>query len=383
MRLLVMGASESPVCGLRDYNRVLQMALGQLGVEVETTWLERDSRAGFRAMISETRAWSARVRSAVAHLRPDWVLWHYVPMTYGYRGVPYLVPFAIPRLARSDPPLVPLLHELIYPWGRRGWKGAVYAATTRAALFGVLRASSGVVVTTEERQKWLERCQWAPRRPVGLTPVFSNIPVMSRGPRASSGEARAPALGVFGFGSEGYLVDVVTAAVAILRTRGLPARLVLIGSPGPVGSEGERWRESAQRYGGFLPEFTGVLEPGPLSAALSDLDILLQPDEAGPTSRRSTLAAGLAHGLPIVGFDTPTAWQRLVHERAAALVPPSPRTLAHLLEGLLRDGAARAELGARAARFYAAHLDPSVVAGRLLTFLRQLRAGGARCGSLA
>ena len=80
MRLLVMGASDSPVCGVRDYNRVLQTALGQLGVEVETTWLERDSRAGLRAMISETRAWSARVRSAVTHLRPDWVLWHYVPM---------------------------------------------------------------------------------------------------------------------------------------------------------------------------------------------------------------------------------------------------------------------------------------------------------------
>ena len=79
MRLLVMGASDSPVCGVRDYNRALQMALGQRGVEVETTWLERDSRAGLRAMISETRAWSTRVRSAVTHLRPDWVLWHYVP----------------------------------------------------------------------------------------------------------------------------------------------------------------------------------------------------------------------------------------------------------------------------------------------------------------
>ena len=63
--------------------------------------------------------------------------------------------------------------------------------------------------------------------------------------------------------------------------------------------------------------------------------------------------------------------------------PLRQQTLAHLLEGLLRDGAARAELGARAAGFYASHLDPSVVAGRLLTFLRQLLAGGAQCGSFA
>jgi glycosyltransferase involved in cell wall biosynthesis len=384
LRLLVAGGSLTRVCGVRDHHRVLQQALGTLGVTVETVWWERDATASLRASRGAALAWCGRVRSAATRLRPDFLLWHYVPTTYGYRGVPWLVPIVTRGLARSRVPMVPFLHELIYPWGRRGWKGTVHAVTTRAALVGVLRAASGAVVTTEQRQEWLQRSWWTPRRPVALAPVYSNIQVVDRWCGAPADDGRAASIGVFGFGSEGLLVDVVTTALAILRKRGRPIRLVLIGGPGPTAPAAGRWREGSRRSGGPAPEFTDILEPSALSGALSRLDILLMPEGVGPTSGKGTLAAGLAHGVPIVAFDARTAWRSLVRERAVALAHPTPGRLAERLEELLRDGAARSELGTRAEAFYAAHLEPVVVADRLTAFLRQLRAtgnGGDRCAS--
>ena len=381
MRLLIVGASVPTLCAVRDHQRIMQEALRSLGSTVETVWWEREGNTGLRASVAGAREWFRRIRSTAHRLTPDEVIWHYTPFTFGHRGLPYLVPFVTRRLARMGYPVVPFLHELLSPWGHRGWKGAVHAATTRMVLPGVLRRAEGIVVTTEQRREWLEHCSWLPRRPTGVVPVFSNIPVVGHDVLERGDDGRAQALGVLGFNSDGLLVDVVTAAVGLLQARGRPVRLILIGSPGEVGPGPDRWRASARRHGAGAPEFTGVLDAERLSSALSELDILVVPDEVGPSSRRSTLAAGLAHGLPIVTFETPTAWPSLVREHAVAVVPAMPPRVADTLDHLLQDSVARSELGRRAAAFYAAELDPLKVAGRLLAFLRQLRAGEARCAS--
>jgi glycosyltransferase involved in cell wall biosynthesis len=376
MRLLVAGGSLTPVCGLRDHHRVLQASLVTLGVAVETVWWEREGRAGLRASLESATAWCGRVSAAAKRLRPDVLLWQYVPTTYGFRGVPVFVPFVTRRLAKSGVPMVPFLHELMYPWGRRGLRGTVHAVTTRMALLSVLRVARGVVVTTEGRQAWLERSWWTPRRPVDLSPVFSNVQVVDRWRPTTTEDGRVTTVGVFGFGSDGFLVDVVTEALAILRRRGRPVRLLLIGSPGPVGGEADRWRRSCRRYEEALPEFTGILEPPALSKSLARLDVLVMPDATGPTSRKGTLAAGLAHGLPIVAFEAPGAWRSLVREGAVALAGATPDQLADRLDELLQDGVARANLGARGTAFYGAHLEPVRVAEGLVAFLRRLRMEG-------
>jgi glycosyltransferase involved in cell wall biosynthesis len=377
LRVLAVGASITAVCGLRDYHRILQESLRSLGSVVETIWWERTGRTDPRTSVPEARQWLAQIRSAAAQFTPDALVWHYTPFAYGHRGVPYLVPYVSRRLARVGPPAIPILHELISLWGPRGAKGALHAMTTRAVLPDVLRFARGVVVTTEDRRDWLGRSWWLPRRPMALAPVFSNVPVVGRTRPAPGSAGHVPVIGVFGYTFDGIRDDVATAALALLRARGRSVRLVLIGSPGAVGPGPERWRESARRHGIPEPEFTGVLEPADLSARLSALDILLLPDEAGPASRKGTLAAGLAHGLPIVAFQTPTAWRSLVREQAVALAPAMPERLADTLEDLLRDDSARAALGTRAAAFYAAHLDPLAIGGDLLAFVRRLRAG--RC----
>ena len=144
---------------------------------------------------------------------------------------------------------------------------------------------------------------------------------------------------------------------------------------GAVGPGPDRWRASARRHGAGAPEFTGVLDLERLSSALSDLDILVVPDEVGPSSRRR---------YPRRRPCSRPADRRLRDaQRVAEPRPGAGRSIGarHSAEGrryarpFAPRRVARAELGARASAFYAAELDPLKVADRLLAFLRQLRPG--------
>jgi hypothetical protein len=98
----------------------------------------------------------------------------------------------------------------------------------------------------------------------------------------------------------------------------------------------------------------GVLSPEQASAHLAACDALIQPYPDGVSSRRTSLMAGLALGLPIVtteGFLTESIWQ---DTRAVALAPAfSPSAFVATVEALLADCGRRTDLRNRAAALYA------------------------------
>lgn len=373
-RVLMLGASSSPVCGVRDYAGVLAGALRGRGVEVITSWWERDPGWGPARSARELGRWSARVARIAGDLRPDRVLWHYSVFTYAHRGIPVLAPL-LPRALRSaGVPVVALLHELAYSFDRRGWRGPVLALTQRVALAGVLRSCAGAIVTTEQRALWLRGRPWLPRRPVAFVPVCAGVPA---GTGESPGRCgRRPSVGVFGFGAEGFVPAPVASAVASLRTGGLDARLVLVGAPGAESAAGRAWRLAAAAAGCTdALDFTGTLEPGGLAEAIAGLDVLILPDEGGPSSRKTTMAAALASAKPVVAFDGPHKWDPLVSERALVLTPPTGESLAAELEALLRDDRRRKLQAERAADFYRRRMAPEVVAESVLAVLESARGG--------
>ena len=94
----------------------------------------------------------------------------------------------------------------------------LWAVTQRVALLEMLRAVDAVVVTTEERRRWLRSRRWLPRRPVAFAPVFSNLPP-PRVSSAASAQAGTPAvLGMFGYPSDG------SAEVVLRHCSGCRAR---------------------------------------------------------------------------------------------------------------------------------------------------------------
>ena len=354
MRLLVVGASTRGVCGVRDCASVLAPALERAGASVQTAWWNRDAGGTRRNWLDRARILGDGV---------DAVVWHYSVFAYGSRGVPWDVPLIAEALRRVPGPLVVFAHELVYPWGRRGARGGAQAAAQHLVLPVVVRAAAVVVVTTEERQRWVASQRWLPRRPVRFAPVPSNVAPTAGGAPAN-GTFR---VGVFGFTSDGLAADSVARAVASVE---IPARLELVGAPGPDSPQADTWRAAGARAGVRDLSFTGVLPAAELAHAVASLDVVVFPDPAGPTSRRGTLAAALAHARPVLAIDGPQTWRRAVDEGAVVVSPEAG--LGHELRRLAGDDDARAEQGRRGREFYERRMSDDVVAATVLDAIREV-----------
>jgi glycosyltransferase involved in cell wall biosynthesis len=97
----------------------------------------------------------------------------------------------------------------------------------------------------------------------------------------------------------------------------------------------------------------GALPGEELAAHLAACDMLAQPYADGVSSRRTSLMAGLALGLPIVtteGHLSEPLWRE---SRAVALAPVKPATaFIEQCEAVLRDPNRQAELRRRASQLY-------------------------------
>jgi glycosyltransferase involved in cell wall biosynthesis len=355
LRVLVVGVSTDSICGVRDHAQILSSALSDEGAEVTTIWACTDDGLG---MIDLVRGLSRRRQEGAF----DFVLLHYSVFAFSWRGVPVAVPILMLVLRRLGAPVVVFAHEFAYPWGRRGVRGAVHAVTQRAALVPLTATSDAVIVTTEERVQWLRHRWWLPKRPVVLVPVFSNIPRDASAERFQESPGR---IGVFSFGAEGLAAETVTAAVAQVATRVPTAHLVLIGAPGPHSSAGRRWGDRAAAVGCKIT-FTGVDEPAEVSRQLAACQVVVFPDPRGPSSRKTSLAAALANGRPVVALEGPESWTELVQAGALVLAEPASGPLAKRLAELLEDDLAREHLGHQALEFAEAHLSPTRAADTVL-----------------
>lgn len=353
-RIAVVGVSVGRTCGVRDHATLLADALRGEGIDCSEHWLWR--RGGsLRAARSEVRPWARELAAELGRSRPDAIVFHYSVFSYSYRGLPVFVRPVLSALRGSEIPVITVLHELVYPWGRGGWRGKVWAVTQRLLLVGVVRTSAALIVTVDFRAEWLASRLWLPRRTMAIAPVFSNLP-----PSAASfrPQGAAQRIGLFGYPDEGPAIPLVLDALRLLSNRGLDVELQLLGAPGGESPVGERWREAARaRALDQALSFSGRLPAQDLSDALAACDVLLLADTTGPSSRKGTLAGSLASGRPLVAIDGRRRWQELVLSQAAQVVAPTSQALADAIGALLADGDLREAQGARGRAFYEREMD--------------------------
>lgn len=348
LRVAAIGASTDDPCGVRDHAALLSQALDADGVQSSLHWLSREA-SSLGAARAELAAWARRLSVELEAERPDALLLHYSVFAFSHRGVPLLGGPVLAALRRQPAPLVCVMHEFAYPWRLGGLRGKVWAATQRVALASLVRASAALLVTAEPRARWLRGRLWLARRPVLLAPVFSNLPL------ATAGATVAPAtLGLFGYAHEGVAVETVLDALAGLRARGSDASLLLLGAPGRDTPAGARWLGAARTRGvAEQVSFSGRLPAQELADALARCEALLFAERGGPTSRKTTLAASLASGRPVVALDGHSTWGELAGARAALIVAPEPAALADAIGRLLTDARLRADQGERGRAFAA------------------------------
>ena len=347
LEVAVVGISTDVTCGVRDHATGLSLALADEGVSCTTHWLNR-SATSLRGARAEVGEWTAALAAELERSRPDAVLLHYSVFSFAHRGLPLFTPPVLGAVRRAGVPLLTVLHEGAYNWGGRGPREAVWALTQRVALIELLRACAAVIVTSERRAEWFGSRRWLPSREIVVAPVFSNLPAP-----AAAARPQAATVGLFGYAHEGSEPALILDALGLVRERGVPARLLLLGAPGADSPAGERWSAAAAERGlSQALAFSGRLPAGELSAALGSCEVLLFADRPGPSSRKTTLAASLASGRPLLALDGPRSWSALVEADGALMVAQRAPEIAAALERLFADAGEREALAARGIGFY-------------------------------
>jgi len=102
-----------------------------------------------------------------------------------------------------------------------------------------------------------------------------------------------------------------------------------------------------------------------VSRQLAACEVIVFPDPSGPSSRKTSLAAALAHGKPVVALDGAQTWRELV-DAGAVVVGANRDAMAVELGRLMCDRDARSDLGARARAFSEGRLSAELSAKTVL-----------------
>jgi glycosyltransferase involved in cell wall biosynthesis len=293
-------------------------------------------------------------------LRPDCILIQYVPHAFGWKAMnlPFAAWVAV-RAARIAPVWV-MFHEVWFPFRWRPASHAALWAATRVMARLLAGAASRVFVSipawgglVRRACPRARRAEWLPVPcSVGTTAAADQVVAVRRGFPPD-----AEVVGHFGtFG--GLIADVLEPAARELLARRPRVHLLLIGR----NSDAFRDRLGCPRV-----TATGELPPDHLPASLRACDTLLQPYSDGISSRRTSVMAGLANGVPVVsnlGFLSEPLWASTDGVRVAS--GPDPAELAAAVGELLDlPPAARAAIGERGAHLYQTTFDVSHTVARL------------------
>jgi glycosyltransferase involved in cell wall biosynthesis len=354
--------------GVSDYTHLVAVGLARAGDDVHV-WApvcpgsvpasdgvvvhRLADRFGVRAL-TELRA-TARIGARVDH---RWFV-QYVPHAFGWKAMN--LPFCVWLWSRRRDPIWVMFHEVIFPWGwRRPLRHNALALVTRLMAFLVIASAQRIFVSIPAWELLIRR--WGRhRRAVTWLPVPSTIPplvdaaAVAAVRRTVTAGQEAFVVGHFGTFSpavKGFLYAVLPGLLVGDSRR----RAVLLGRGADAFATDLRRAKPGLRE--RLHAFDS-LSAEAVAVHLAACDLLLQPYPDGVSSRRTSLMAGLALGLPIVTTRGPLTEPVWGQTEAVVLVPvSSPSAFVAAAEDVLADHPKRTDLRRRAAALYRNQFAP-------------------------
>jgi glycosyltransferase involved in cell wall biosynthesis len=340
--------------GIADYTARLVTALTARGEEVHVWAPGRPLPRGFAP--SGLRAIGCGLAATRARGREPIVLLQYAPNAFGMRGANLLLClWLLFRTWRHGDDVRVMFHEPFFYFARQSVRRNALALVQRVMAALLLASSRIAYVSTPSWAPLLAR--YAPRRRtfVWLPIPATVLPSDDLAAVARARQAAAPSEGAIVVGHFSSYPDDVSRQVApvlggLLAASENASALL-------IGRDSDRFRE---RFCASFPghdarvRATGELIPSEVAHHLRACDLLVQPYPDGATSRRTSLMAALACGVPTVTTLGPLSeplWQSAAD--ALELAPADNRAdiVARCLH-LTTAPARRAAMGTAARAFY-------------------------------
>jgi glycosyltransferase involved in cell wall biosynthesis len=289
--IALLGQRDMPTDGVDDYCIFLGQALGRRGVElkrVRVHWKEQGRVAALRQLWRESADW-----------RGDWILFQYTALGWSDRGFPLLALMVQSVLIRRAMRCAVVFHDASLsasPKLRDRVRNGVQTWIMRR-LFA--RSERVVLTAPPDTLPWMPS-DWTRS---AFIPIGANVPEY-RGNRVFSAEPGPKTVAVFsitGGDTRSQEVHDIVLAIRRVKERVGSIRLEVFGRGADEASESlERGLDGS----GIELRVRGVIPAEEITRSLSAAHVLLCV-RGLVTSRRGTAIAGIACGLPVVGYGQP------------------------------------------------------------------------------
>lgn len=288
--IALLGRRDMPTDGLEDYSRFLGSALAQQGVKMglaRVEWFDRGWVPALWKFWRQSAAW-----------RGNWVLVQYTSLAWSRRGFPIGALAALAILRWRGCRCATVFHEFARQTGGPRRIDRMRGDCQQWVIEKLYRGSKRTIFTVP-----IEKVGWLPQgdHKAAFIPIGANLPerLDHRSPPGAAGQPRT----VIVFGVTGgpqtaseveEIADVMRAASQSL----VKVRLVIVGR----GSmEARKDIEAALKGSGVEVAVRGVVPADVVADEFARADVLLFVRGA-ITLQRGSAIAGVACGLPIVGY---------------------------------------------------------------------------------
>ncbi len=352
----LLGRRDEPTDGVADYCQFLQKELAARNVDLQIAHLP-----WFESGWPQALAW---LRSESAKWRGEWALLQYTALAWSRRGFPVGAWRAARILEANGARLGVVFHDAVTFKSNRIVQSARLHFQHRI-MSNLYSRSLGSILTVPP-----ESVEWLPAIPsrASYIPIGANIPefLQDRGiNRTNPTVAVFSVSGTKGGASGAAEIEDIALAARRARERLGALRLEVFGR----GAENARaLLEHALEGSGVALRLRGVIPAEEITRTLAAADALVCV-RGYTTSRRGTAIAGVACGLPVIGYCGPVA-DPAIDAAGVRLTPwRNPEALADSLVEVLSDAKLWQELHQKSVKAQNEFFSWRAVADRYLTAL--------------